>query len=303
MPFTPDHAKQLRVMISSDAKNEADDDFAIAHALLTPTFEVRGLIASHYSRTAAMLGNTLPTMEESYKELARLKKVMGDSPTPLYRGARQPLGAADQPLSEGAKAIITEAQRDDKRPLYVLILGPATDIALALQAAPDIADKLTVVWIGGNPYPQGGWEYNLFNDPQAGNVLFQSAVPLWQVPHNVYMSMRVSLAELAVKVKPQGETGHYLWQQMIDFNRRASATIKDIPWPKSEVWVLGDNPAVGLLLDDHQYHYQEISAPTVNEDLTYGKGTQPRKVRVYQSIDAHFVLEDFFAKLQLAYGQ
>ncbi|MFS2225724.1 nucleoside hydrolase [Pantoea sp. B65] len=303
LPYVPDSAKQLRVMISSDAKNEADDDFAIAHALLTPTFDVRGLIASHYARTAPMMGIKLPTMQQSYQELQRLKQVMGDLHTPLYHGALQPLGAKAQPLSEGAQAIIAEAKRDDKRPLFVLVLGPATDIALALQRAPEIASKLTVIWIGGNPYPKGGWEYNLFNDPQAANVLFQSTVPLWQVPHNVYMSMRVSLAELAVKVKPQGATGDYLWQQMLDFNRFASAALKNVPWPKSEVWVLGDNPAVGLLLDDHQYHYQQVSAPRVNDDLTYGKGAQTRKVRVYEDIDAHFILEDLFAKLKLAYGQ
>lgn len=303
LPFTPDPAKQLRVMISSDARNEADDDFAVAHALLTPTFDVRGLIASHYAITAPMMGITKATMPQSYDELVRLKKVMGDSKTPVFKGAEKPLGETAQPLSEGAKAIIAEAKREDKRPLFVLVLGPATDIALALQADPAIASKLTVIWIGGNPYPQGGWEYNLYNDPLAGNVLFQSAAPLWQVPHNVYMSMRVSLAELAVKVKPHGETGQYLWQQMIEFNQFASAALKNVPWPKSEVWVLGDNPSVGLLLDDHQYHYQEVDAPTVNKDLTYGKGTQTRKVRVYNQIDPHFILEDFFAKLQLAYGK
>ncbi|MEJ5078116.1 nucleoside hydrolase [Erwinia sp. MYb535] len=79
---------------------------------------------------------------------------------------------------------------NDTRPLFVLVLGPATDVALALQARPEIASRLTVVWIGGNPYPKGGWEYNLYNDPQAGRILFASKAPLWQVPHNVYRLMR-----------------------------------------------------------------------------------------------------------------
>lgn len=40
--------KQIRVVISSDVSNEADDPFAIVHQLLTPIFDVRGVIATHY---------------------------------------------------------------------------------------------------------------------------------------------------------------------------------------------------------------------------------------------------------------
>ena len=39
--------KQLRVIISSDVKNEADDQFAIIHQLITPMFDVRGIVAAH----------------------------------------------------------------------------------------------------------------------------------------------------------------------------------------------------------------------------------------------------------------
>ena len=37
-----------RVIINTDAKNEADDQFAIVHALLSPSLDVRGLIAAHF---------------------------------------------------------------------------------------------------------------------------------------------------------------------------------------------------------------------------------------------------------------
>ncbi|NDL61762.1 nucleoside hydrolase [Acerihabitans arboris] len=305
LPFTPDADKQIRVMISSDAKNEADDDFAIAHALLTPTFDVRGLIAAQYARTAPMMKRQdEQTMEESYQELKRLTAVMDHSRTPVYRGAAlNSLPARPAAISEGARAIVSEGMRDDKRPLFILVLGPATDIAAALRAEPEIADRLTVIWIGGMPYPRGGWEYNLYNDPHAANVLMSSSVPVWQVPHNVYMSMRVSLAELAVRVKPQGAVGSYLWRQMIEFNQRASKLIAGVPWPKSEVWILGDNPAISLLLDDEEYHYQMVNAPHINDDLTYGPQAHARQIRVYNAIDARFTLEDFYAKLALAFGK
>ena len=40
--------KQIRVIISSDVANEADDQYAIVHQLLTPMFDVRGIIAAHF---------------------------------------------------------------------------------------------------------------------------------------------------------------------------------------------------------------------------------------------------------------
>lgn len=306
MPFDVVPHKQVRVIISADAKNEADDDFAVAHAILTPTMQVKGLIAAHYARTAPMMKRENEnSMMESHQELQRLMKLMGKTNIPVYKGAETPLAAEEKhpALSEGARALIQEALKENARPLFVLVMGPLTDIAAALKAEPRIADKMTVVWIGGMPYPKGGWEYNMFNDPIAANDVFKSKVPLWQVPHNVYMSMRVSLSELAVRVKPQGDVGAYLWQQMIDFNRAISTAFKDIPWPKSEVWVLGDNPSVALLLDDHEYHYTLRDAPLLNDDLTYAVQPNARQIRVYHAIDARFTLEDFYAKLALNYGR
>ena len=43
----PDHVKK-RVIINTDAKNEADDQYAIVHALLTPSFELHGIIPAHF---------------------------------------------------------------------------------------------------------------------------------------------------------------------------------------------------------------------------------------------------------------
>ncbi|PWC14132.1 nucleoside hydrolase [Brenneria roseae subsp. americana] len=305
LPFDVADGKHVRVMISSDAKNEADDDFAVAHALLTPTFQVKGIIAAHYARTAPLMkSDPGASMENSYQELKHLLTLMEKTDVPVYRGAVDALkkGETSPALSEGTKALIKEAMKEDNTPLFVLVMGSLTDVSAALLAEPRIAQKMTVVWIGGMPYPKGGWEYNMFNDPVAANEVFKSQVALWQVPHNVYMSVRVSLAELAARVKPQGQVGEYLWQQMIDFNKKISAIIKDVPWPKSEVWVLGDNPSVSLLLDDHEYNYTLRDAPLLNDDLTYAPQPGARQIRVYHAVDSRFTLEDFYAKLALAYG-
>lgn len=36
--------KRALVIVNTDAKNEADDQYAIVHVLLTPSFEIHGVI-------------------------------------------------------------------------------------------------------------------------------------------------------------------------------------------------------------------------------------------------------------------
>jgi hypothetical protein len=43
-----DDRRTRRVIIDSDVKNEADDQFAVVHALLSPTLDVRGVIPAHF---------------------------------------------------------------------------------------------------------------------------------------------------------------------------------------------------------------------------------------------------------------
>lgn len=40
--------KQIRVIIHTDCKNEADDQFALAHWLMTPMADICGIIAGHF---------------------------------------------------------------------------------------------------------------------------------------------------------------------------------------------------------------------------------------------------------------
>lgn len=304
LPFDIPESKKIRLIINTDAKNEADDQFAIVHALLTPRFKIKGIIAAQFEKTASMM-NRKDTMQQSYDEIQKVLSIMDlQGQVPVYKGAAKALESETEPqISEGAEAIVLEALKDDPLPLYVVFLGPLTDMASALLMEPSIADKLTVIWIGGGHYPEGGWEYNLLNDIDAANVVFDSKVELWQVPHTVYTTMRVSIAELAYKVKPYGEIGNYLYQQSIDFNNWAAEAFQNSPWPKGEMWSLGDSPAISLLLDEHEYGYEIKPAPRITEDMYYVHDQKERMIRVYHYVDARFTLEDMFAKLALTYGK
>lgn len=51
--FTVPEQKRVRMIVCTDCKNEADDDYALAHHLMTPKFEVRGIVAEHFEAAAA----------------------------------------------------------------------------------------------------------------------------------------------------------------------------------------------------------------------------------------------------------
>lgn len=292
--FTVPDEKQVRVITNTDAKNEADDPFAIVQALLSPKLDNVGMIAAHFGAERAPDG-----MERSYAELETIFDTMGmDKRGMLYRGAPRAMRSPSEPVdSEGARLIIREALKDDPRPLFVTFLGPLTDMASALLLEPRIASRLTVIWIGGGSYPMGGREFNLSNDIHAANVVFSSQVALWQVPRDVYCMMTVSLAELEYKVRPCGAIGAHLCDQLERHSHEPAP--RQSAFRKGESWVLGDNPTVGLLLYENANDYQWRPAPAITGDMAYLPNDANRPIRVYRSIDSRLVLEDLFAKLAL----
>ncbi len=283
---------QNRVLICSDAKNEADDQYAIVQALLTTKFDIVGMVAQFYGEN----GST----EKSYQEMVHLAELVGcDGSFPIIRGALGPLEQSElQQLNSGSEFILEELCRQDKRPLYILCLGPLTDLAAALYNFNHQITNVTVIWVGGGRYPKGSPEANLQRDLLAANLIMASDIPIWQIPSNVYKTMLVSVAELEIKVAPYGDLGRYLYQQLIDF---ANDNIKSKYWINSEAWVLGDSTAVGVLLAEQKGNYHEQIAPYFHSDGEYDltQNSSKRLIRVYDQIDTRFILEDLFAKIQL----
>ena len=291
--FKVPQEKMVRVITDTDAKNEADDQFAIVQALLSPKFDNVGLIAAHFG-----VGVHPDSMERSHRELEVIMDKLGFEKDILYHGAPNPLPAPNVPVdSEGARLIMEEAMKDDVRPLYITFMGPLTDIASAYLMEPRIAERVTVIWIGGGRYPAGGPEFNLGNDIHAANVVFSSPMKVWQVPKNVYEMMPVSLAELEYKVRPHGEIGRYLFDQLVEHS------MEEIPrksaFRTGETWVLGDSPAVGLILYEHRFEFDWVKAPLITQDMAYVHTGLNRPIRVYQKIDSRLILEDLYAKLAL----
>lgn len=312
--FACNDSQKIRLIVDTDAKNEADDQYAIVHQALTPRFDIVGYIAAHFENKHGE--GQCRSMMKSYEELELVFRLMGMADRfKIYRGAERAMTRADEPvISEGAQLIVKEAMRDDPRPLFVVFQGAITDLAAAYLIEPRIANRMTAVWIGGGEYPVGEWEFNLSQDIIAANVVFSSTLDLWQIPISSYRFVRTSMTELQYKVKPYGAIGEYLFTQMLACHMaRATDTTftegnaESFIYPFEnyplETWCLGDSPLVGLMLDAHRCDYEYIPAPNVTEDMFYIHGTGNRPIKVYKYIDSSLTMEDFFAKLRLTYGK
>ena len=288
--FTVPEYKRVRVIVSTDAACEADDPFAIAHALMSHKLDVKAVVAEHFMCEGSM--------ERSFAAARTLLDLM-KSDVPLLHGQVWPK-AADE-ISEGAQCIIDEARKDDPRKLFVLCMGAVSTAAAALMAAPDIHDKLTIVTIGGRGYREHHTsfrEFNWGNDPEAINwILEGTQVALWQIPASGYAHIRVSLATLQRRVAPCGEVGAYLLRQMDDYNNSPWAG-----WTGGESWSLGDNPSVAVVIDDCAGRSWWENAWLIDAETNYVRELPDRKIRIYHTINSHFVLEDLFDKLALNFG-
>ena len=282
----PAAAKQ-RVIVNTDAKNEADDQYAIVHAVLTPSFDLHGIIPAHYGTR-----KTATSMQESHDETVKLLRLMGlEGDVHVADGASGAIADESTPVdSPGAQLIIAEAMQDDPRPLYIAFYGPLTDMASALLLEPGIAERnVRVIWIGGGPWPSGGGEYNLSNDIHAANVVMKSRVELWQVPRSTYRTMSVGYAELIEKVYPQGAIGKYLVEQLLEHNAATR--------PEMEYRSLGDSPCIGIILDPECGRWSWRPAPTFDAQMHYVHSGRYRPIRVYEDVNTRFIHEDLFAKL------
>ncbi|WP_245826195.1 nucleoside hydrolase [Spirosoma rigui] len=302
----------MRVIVDNDFSGDPDGLFQLAHLLLSPSVDVRAIIGSHLNVNDGFDGSKTQA-DNAARKAKELIQVMGVGKTiPILAGSNTALVNDSTPVkNEAVNAIIQEALRTDtKLPLYVVCGAGLTEIASAALTNPQIADKLTVIWIGGPEYaelatPPPGYseiEYNLNIDQAAARAVFnRSSLPLWQVPRNVYRQCLLSYAQLLTNVKPRGKTGAYLSGTLETLMARIQRYINI-----GETYILGDSPLVLLTAlqssfepDPSSSQYVVRQAPRINQAGVYAVNHKGRPIRVYTQLDTHLMFADFFAKLEL----
>lgn len=203
-----------RIIIDTDPGK--DDAVAILLALASPLeLELLALVA--------VAGNVPLARTEG--NARRLLELGGRPDIPVYAGCARPLvrppitaehvhggtGLHGLDLPEprmpcrpehGVDYLIGALRAGAPGEITLCLLGPATNLAMALVKAPDIAGRIAeVVWMagarseGGNVTPAA--EYNVHADPDAAKVVLDSGIPVTLLPLDLTHQVRLTGGRLA----------------------------------------------------------------------------------------------------------
>ncbi|MDR1191912.1 MAG: nucleoside hydrolase [Verrucomicrobiales bacterium] len=278
-------------VLDTDTYNEEDDQFALAYLLLSPAqVDLQAVYAAPFHNERS--NGPADGMEKSYAEIHRIIDLARPAARPtVLRGATAFLPAAAAPVRSAAvDDLIARARATaDGQRLHVLAIAAITNVAAALLLAPDIADKITIVWLGGHaPHWPDTNEFNLAQDPRAARVIFNSAAPLVWIPcHPVASGLLTTVPELRAHLAPAGALGRYLTDLVSDG--------RDRPAVSKIIW---DISVSAWLVNRAWTRAVTVPAPVLLDNLTWQQPTPAGRhpVSMVIQLDRDAVFADLFAK-------
>lgn len=229
-----------------DTDPGADDVVALLFALASPEeLKVRAI--------TTVAGNV--RLDKTSRNARLAREWAGREEVPVYAGAPTPLvrtpiyaenihgkeGISGVTVHEPKKGLaagnavdylIKTLSTAKPHSITIAMLGPQTNLALALTQAPEITQGIKEVVVMGGAHFNGGnitpvAEFNLYADPQAAEVVLRSGVKLTYLPLDVTHKVLTSEARL---------------KQIRGLNNHASKLVGDI----LDAYVKGDMAHYGL---------------------------------------------------------
>ena len=280
------------VILSTDVGNEIDDQWAITYMLLSPVFEVKGIVSAHGPSLPA------PSAHSTYKVLVDVVEHRLGMLThpPLFEGSSLPLANNTSPRGNAAVDFIVETSKgySANNRLTVLTIGAATDVASALLQDPLIANRISVVAMGFKSLTEGGKEFNIENDPRAWQVILNSDAPVTIGSADVCQrDLAMSFDHAKELVSRRGEIGAWLWDEYQSWYYR---NVK--PWRKedfSKPWVIWDT--VVMAYEQGLTTQKDLPRPKLESDLSFGSGSSGKTMTWITGVDSKRMWDDFAAKV------
>ena len=182
----------LPVIIDCDPGH--DDAIALVLALASPELDVKAVTSS--------AGNQTP--DKTLRNVLRMLTLLKRPDIPVAGGALKPLmreliiadnvhgeSGLDGPAlpepgfaaqSCTAVELMANILRDSVEPVTIVATGPQTNVALLLNSHPELHAKIERIVIMGGAMVLGNWqpavEFNIYVDPEAAEIVFQSGLPV-----------------------------------------------------------------------------------------------------------------------------
>jgi pyrimidine-specific ribonucleoside hydrolase len=230
---TVDRGRPLPVILDCDPGH--DDALAIALALARPELDVLAIT------TVAGNAPLAKTTANTLRVLALLRRedvpVAAGADRPLLREPWVPvvvhgdsgLDGADLPTPGTTVALASAVEltidllRRAPEPVTLVPTGPLTNIALLLRAAPAIRDRIGGISLMGGSLGAGNTtaaaEFNIWADPEAAAIVFESGIPILMAGLDVTHQALVLPADLERMDALGNRTGRVFADLMRFFGR------------------------------------------------------------------------------------
>ncbi len=277
------------IILDTDAYNEVDDQYAIAYAMLSPEkFKIAAICAApFYNERSTSHGDG---MLQSYHEIFKITKLVDPNCTiPVYKGSDKTLTSKDVPVDSEAADKIAEIVMQSAEPVYIVAIGAITNVASAIIKYPEIVKKTAVIWLGGHAlqFPNTA-EFNLQGDVIAAQVVFNSGIPLLQVPcAGVCTEFLTSIPELEYYLGNKNELCDYLLELTKNYTKNPYG------WSK----VIWDVTALAVFTRPKAYDIAVMPRPIITSDMTYSFDMSRAPYAYVRRLRRDSIYADLFRKL------
>ncbi|MBQ7922529.1 MAG: nucleoside hydrolase [Clostridia bacterium] len=283
----------VSVIIDTDPHLETDDHYALAYAICAAELgemKIEGLHADFSGKEVeeGMLKNYDCVINiidllnvPKYKEIT-------------FHGPTRKFDKENPEVTDAVKNMIRVANNHTSEdPVYVLGIGGGTTIASALAAAPEIAEKMVIVWLGGNSmHWHSSMECNFWRDSSATEFIFDCGVPLVMIPAwNVTIQLKTSSYELDHYMKNRVPEKDAICEFLLNrFNRGFDPT--KVAKGSGTIYDIG---GIGYVLHPEWYVTRLMVTPVFQ--YHWASNPQRHMMRICDHINRDALYMDVFNKL------
>jgi len=238
-------------------------------------------------------------MEMSYQEILTVYEKLAMTPDgKVFRGADEYMSSPNEPVNSESIDVIIDLAKSGSEPLYIAAMGCVTNIASALLVAPEIREKIVVIWTSAYPSSAPHCNrpsLNLIQDIHASRMMFDSGVPLIYLPgYHVGAQLKISLPEVENFIAGKGAIGDYLHHLYKHNPLHKMFAIEDTPL---RTWVIWDIIDIAWLINPEWVPTMLTPSPILDDELNWQKDGKRHNIREGYDVQRDEIFIDFYKKL------
>lgn len=235
--------RKMPIIIDCDPGH--DDAMAILWALASPQLEILAVTTVAGNQTIEKVTtNTIKVLTKARrldipvamgaKEPLIRKLVVGGEVVHGSSGLEGPIlpECGFEPVKMTALELLIKTIEESEEKITLVPLGPLTNIAILFIARPDLKEKIERISLMGGGAYMGNWtpaaEYNIWADPEAAKVVFNSGLPIIMAGLDVTHKAYITREENEI-LRAQGNEISVFAAELIDYFSRYHYEVEGFP--------------------------------------------------------------------------